>query len=79
MTKLSDLSAACKQLWHLALENWKTKGITLLHFALQAEEQGRVFVRDSSAAVWSAAVRHGARTRGQHRHFRQRGQEGVPG
>ena len=54
---------------------------TIFHlpFHLQTEKQGRVFVCDSSAAVWSAAVRHGARTRGQHRNFRQRGQEGIPG
>lgn len=48
-------------------------------FHLQTEKQGRVFVCDSSAAVWSVAVRHGAWTRGQHRNFRQRGQEGIPG
>lgn len=50
------------------------------HFIFfQAKKQRRVFVCNSSAAVRPAVIRHGTRTRSQHRNFRERGQEGVSG
>lgn len=48
-------------------------------YFFQTKKQRRVFVCNSSAAVRPAVIRHGARTRSQHRNFRERGQEGVSG
>lgn len=57
----------------------RTYNLCSLVLFFQTKKQRRVFVCNSSAAVRPAVIRHGARTRSQHRNFRERGQEGVSG
>lgn len=56
----------------------RTTYVSSFYF-FQTKKQRRVFVCNSSAAVRPAVIRHGARTRSQHRNFRERGQKGVSG